>query len=205
MAGVMKKKRIGYFGGTFDPPHLGHVILAQEVLYQLKLDSLAWLVTPDPPHKKGEAITPVESRLEMLELIIRRYPDFEISRVDLDRPAPHYAADSVELARELSPSAELVYLLGEDSLQDLPDWYQPGRFLAALDQLAVAPRPGVDSDLEALEQRLPGISQKTVFLSGVVVEISSSLIRDRIRAGAPFQHFLDREVAAYLSETHLYR
>lgn len=201
----MGKKRVGFYGGTFDPPHLGHEILAQEACYQLGLDSLQWLVTPDPPHKQEAVITPIQQRLEMLDLIVGPIPYFEISRLDLDRQAPHYAADSVELARQMFPDCEIVYLLGEDSLRDLPDWHEPARFLAALDQLAVAPRPGIKADLTELEGRLPGISHKTVFLQGVVLEISSSLIRDRIRKGAPYRHFLDRIVAEYLDLNTLYQ
>ena len=200
----MRKKRVAFFGGTFNPPHLGHEILAQEACYQLGLDSLQWLVTPDPPHKKEAAIAPIQHRLEMLDRIVKSVPYFDISRLDLDRPAPHYAADSVEIARGQFPDCEIIYLLGEDSLQDLPGWHQPTRFLEALDQLAVAPRPGVQADLAGLEGRLPGISQKIVFLQGVVLEISSSLIRERIRQRAPFRHFLDAEVADYLDDNKLY-
>lgn len=200
----MERRRIGYFGGTFDPPHLGHTILAQEVCYQLDLNCLYWLITPDPPHKQGAFITPVKHRLKMVERIVNQVSYFMISRLDLDRPAPHYAVDSVELARELHPDSELIYLMGEDSLLDLPDWHRPIQFLAAVDQLAVAPRPGVKARLGEIEPQLPGISQKTVLLHDVMVEISSSVIRNRIRSGAPYRHFLDDKIADYLLEHKLY-
>jgi len=200
----MERQRVGYFGGTFDPPHLGHTILAQEVCYQLDLDCLYWLITPDPPHKLGASITPVQDRLMMVERIVNRVPYFMISRLDLDRPAPHYAVESVELARELNPDSELIYLMGEDSLLDLPGWHRPVQFLEAVDQLAVAPRPGVEAKLGEIEPRLPGISQKTVLLQDVMVEISSSVIRNRIRSGAPYRHFLDDQVADYLLKHKLY-
>jgi nicotinate-nucleotide adenylyltransferase len=200
----MERQRVGFFGGTFDPPHLGHTILAQEVCYQLNLDSLYWLITPDPPHKLGPSITPVHHRLEMVERIVDRVSYFMISRLDLDRPAPHYAVESVELARKLNPDSELIYLMGEDSLLDLPDWHSPVQFLAAVDQLAVAPRPGAEAKLGEIEPRLPGIGQKTVFLQDVMIEISSSVIRNRIRSGAPYRHFLDDQVADYLLEQKLY-
>ncbi len=201
----MKKKRIGFFGGTFDPPHVGHGILAQEACYQLELDSLQWLITPDPPHKSEAAITPIQHRINMLDLVIQQVPEYAISRIDLDRPPPHYAADSVEIARKQFPEGQIVYLLGEDSLQDLPDWHQPTRFLEELDQLAVAPRPGVSTHLDKLEGQLPGISQLAVFLEGVMLEISSSLIRERIRTGAPYRHFLDSRVADYIKKLELYQ
>lgn len=201
----MGTSRVGYFGGTFDPPHLGHEILAREALFQLELDRLMWLITPDPPHKHTRAISPVEARLEMLQLVMDGCGQFRISHIDLDRQAPHYAADTVEIIKERDPGSALVYILGEDSLRDLPIWHQPERLLAAVDILAVAPRPGVDADLGALEGSLPGISKKVHYLSGVSLEISSSLIRERASLGAPYQHFLNPAVAAYLERSRLYR
>jgi nicotinate-nucleotide adenylyltransferase len=205
MAGLMRKMRVGFFGGTFDPPHVAHGILAQEACYQLKLDSLQWLITPDPPHKREAAITPIQHRLNMLDLIVQRVPDFAISRIDLERRPPYYAVDSVELARKQFPGSQIIYLLGEDSLQDLPVWHQPIRFLEELDQLAVAPRPGVFTQMEDIERHLPGITQKATFLTGVMLEISSSLIRERIKAGAPYRHFLDNSVADYIEKHELYQ
>ena len=200
----MKNGRIGYFGGTFDPPHLGHVILAMEAYYQLKLDSLQWVVTPDPPHKKNRSITPLKKRLEMLALVMKKYQEFGISQVDLQRDPPHYAADTVEILKKDAPEARLVYIIGEDSLRDLPDWKDPERFLAIIDELAIAPRPNVDTNLEELDRELPGLMKKTVFISEIMLEISSSTIRDRIIQGAPFQHFLMTEIAEYIKTNQIY-
>ena len=197
----MKNGRIGSFGGTFDPPHLGHVILAMEAYYQLKLDSLQWVVTPDPPHKKNRSITPLKKRLEMLALVMKKYQEFGISQVDLQRDPPHYAADTVEI---LKNEAGLVYIIGEDSLRDLPDWKDPERFLANIDELAIAPRPNIDTNLEELDRELPGLMNKTVFISEVMLEISSSTIRDRIIQGAPYQHFLMTEIAEYIKTNQIY-
>ena len=121
----MKKKRVGYFGGTFDPPHLGHIILAAETLYLLELDTFYWIITPDPPHKTDRIITPVKHRLEMLRLVAEKYRKFLISDIDLQRDPPHYAADTVKILKNGNPSAELVYIIGEDSLRDLPEWHEP--------------------------------------------------------------------------------
>lgn len=195
---------IGYFGGTFDPPHLGHEMLAGEALFQLSLDAVMWLITPDPPHKIEREITPVQSRLDMLKIVTDRYDEFAISEVDLQRSSPYYAADTVEIIKKQHSEVELVYIIGEDSLQDLPDWYQPERFLSTIDHLAVAPRPGINSDLTALDLKLPGLKEKTVFLTGIMVEISSSLIRERIKEGAPYDHFLFQGVADYIKSNHLY-
>lgn len=200
----MKNGRIGYFGGTFDPPHLGHVILAIEAYYQLKLDSLQWVITPDPPHKKNRSITPLNKRLEMLNLVMKKYQEFGISQVDLQRDPPHFAADTVEILKNDSPETGLVYIIGEDSLRDLPDWKEPERFLANIDELAIAPRPNVDTNLEDLDRELPGLMKKTVFISEVMLEISSSTVRDRIIQGAPYQHFLMTEIAEYIETNQIY-
>lgn len=205
MGGMKTHTRIGYFGGTFDPPHLGHCILALEALFQLKLDTLQWILTPAPPHKKNRSITPLNHRLEMLKHIVDRYPVIEISQVDLRRDPPHYAADTVEILKRDNPTAKIIYIIGEDSLRDMPDWFEPARFLAAIDQLAVAPRPEVNTDLRELDQVLPGIKDKTVFISGVMLEISSSVIRERINQQAPYEHFLPDEVAAYIKNNSVYQ
>jgi len=197
--------KIGYFGGTFDPPHLGHIILAAEAFYQLELDSLKWILTPFPPHKNNLPITPVEVRLEMLKLAVGKHPGFEISLVDLNRDPPHYAADTVEILRAENPISKLIYLIGEDSLVDLPDWYAPTRFLANVDQLVVALRPQINSDLTKLESSLPALREKIYYLSDAMLQISSSFIRERIKNNGPVRHLLDPEVYQYLDENNLYQ
>jgi nicotinate-nucleotide adenylyltransferase len=196
--------KIGYFGGTFDPPHLGHQLLAGEAFYQLKLDSLHWILTPSPPHKGNQSVTPDQHRLEMLQRMIQEYPDFSISRIDLDREPPHYAADTVELLKKRKPDVDLVYIIGEDSLRDLPDWYQPDRFLAFVDQLCVARRPNITVDLNHLTQIFPDLKQKLFFLSGTMMQISSSMIRDRIKNGGAYRHLVTTHVYEYINNNHPY-
>ncbi len=205
MGRVNQTEKIGYFGGTFDPPHLGHIILAVEAYYQLQLDSLRWILTPDPPHKYFQPITPVETRLEMLSRVFQEYPIFELSRVDIDRDPPYFAADTAEILREQHPNTQLVYIIGEDSLHDLPKWIDPDRFLKYIDQLAVAPRPEITTDLNELEAVLPGILDKTRFLSKVTIQISSSLIRERIITNGPYKHFLSPPVAEFIEIENLYQ
>ena len=200
----MKKNRVGYFGGTFDPPHLGHIILAAEAKYFLGLDEFKWIVTPEPPHKKDRIITPVKYRLDMLKLVAAEMGIFEISEVDIQRDPPHYAVDTVEIIKEKNPSVELVYIIGEDSLKDLPNWHEPDRFISAIDQLAVAPRPGIKTDLDQLDREIPGLSEKTVIIPEIMVEISSSIVRERVREGAPFEHFLIDPVIDYINKNKLY-
>jgi len=200
----MRKTRIGYFGGTFDPPHLGHIILAAEAKHYLGLDKFRWIITPEPPHKKERIISPVHYRLEMLKLVIGKLGMFEICEIDLQRDPPHFAADTVEILKREDPSSDLVYIIGEDSLRDLPDWYETNRFLTNIDQLAVVPRPEISTDLAQLNQAIPGISEITIFIPNVMLEISSSVIRKRVREGAPFEHFLIDSVADYIKANNLY-
>jgi nicotinate-nucleotide adenylyltransferase len=198
--------RIGIFGGTFDPPHLGHLILAAEAGYQLYLDRLLFVLTPDPPHKQDRQITPVEDRLAMLVAAISDNPAFELSRVEVDRPGPHYAVDTMKLLREEYPGDELVYLMGGDTLMGLPVvWRQPHEFIAACDYLGVMRRPQDTIDLEGLESQLPGIREKVQFMDAPLLEIASRQIRQRAAEGRPYRYYLPESVCQVIRERKLYR
>ena len=201
----MSKNHLGIFGGTFDPPHIGHLILAGEARYQLRLDRLLWVLTPNPPHKQHQYITPLERRLEMVQAVLTDAPDFELSRVDIDRPGPHYTLDMVRLLRDRHPGAELAYLMGGDSLTDLHTWHRPVDFVAACDRLGVMRRPGEDIDLAAIEARVPGVSDKVRFIDAPLLEIASSEIRERIAEGAPFRYYLPAVVYDIIESANLYR
>jgi nicotinate-nucleotide adenylyltransferase len=196
--------RIGIFGGTFDPVHVGHLILATESASQLDLDKVLWMVTADPPHK-GEQVSPVEDRLAMVSAAIDADPLFEISRIEIDRPGPHMAVDTMRLLHELYPHDTLVYLMGGDSLEDLPAWYQPVEFLAACDEIGVLRRPGHMIDMAALETRLPGLVAKVRFIDSALIDISSTQLRVAIAAGKPFRYSLPPDVYRYVQEHHMYR
>lgn len=198
-------RRVGYFGGTFDPPHLGHIMLAVEAHHQLELDRLDWILTPDPPHKTNRQISPVEIRLEMLQMILDSRPEFQINLIDINRDPPHYAADTVDLLKNNNPADVLVYVIGEDSLHDLPGWYAPDRFISAIDTLAIAPRPGITTDPEEMERLLPGLAGKITFLKDIKIEIASSIIRSRIKDSEPFEHFLPEGLTEYIKSHQLYR
>ena len=197
--------KIGVFGGTFNPPHIAHLILADEASFQLGLDRLLWILTPDPPHKQGQPILPLQDRHDMLAAALAQDLLFELSRVDIDRPPPHYAVDTMLILRESHSGAEWIYLMGGDSLRDLPTWYRPRDFLAACDALAVMRRPGDEVDLEALEGQLPGISTKVRFIDAPLLEISASMLRDRIARGQPYRYYLLPEVYDLIRERELYR
>ncbi len=182
--------RLGIFGGTFDPPHIGHLILASEAYSQLNLERVLWVLTPHPPHKRGQNVSPLEQRLELVQAAVEPDPHFELSRIDIDRQPPYYAADTVELLHERYPQDTLVYLLGGDSLYDLPIWHAPQRFVDASDEIGVMRRPGDQVDLERLEQSLPGLSAKVRFFDTPLIGISATEIRRRAAEGLPFRYFV---------------
>jgi len=201
----MTRERIGIFGGTFDPPHVGHLILAAEAQDQLRLDRLLWVLTPDPPHKQDQSISPLAIRMKLLMAAIGDNPSFELCRVDMDRPGPHYAVDTVKILKEQYPSAEFFYLIGGDSLHDLPTWFQPRRLIELIDGLGVMRRPGDQVDLRNLEQKIPGLSAKICFIEAPLLEISARQIRQRIAAGRAYRYYVPPAVFRLIEELKLYR
>src|SRR6266511_1624260 len=197
-------ERVGLFGGTFDPPHVGHLILASEAKSQLELNRVLWTVTPDPPHKQDQPITPLEHRLAMVKLAIHDNPSFELSEMELERPGPHYTVDTIRLLAEKNPNAEIVPLLGSDSLHDLPTWHQPQEILYAAHWVGVMRRPGEETNLEALERELPGIRSKVHYGDAPLLEIASREIRDRVATRKPFRYYLPPPVFEYIEQHHLY-
>lgn len=200
----MSAERIGIFGGTFDPPHLGHMILADEALNQLGLDRLLWVLTPDPPHKQDQEITSWRTRLHLVRLALKDSPQFEISHVDLDRPGPHYALDTVRILQDQFPAVALVYIIGGDSLHDIPAWHRPVDLLAAVSALGVMRRPGDGVDLSGLELSVPGISGKIEWIEAPLLEISSSQIRQRAAQNRNYRYYLLPQVYREIVRKGLY-
>lgn len=198
-------ERVGLFGGTFDPPHLGHLILASEAQSQLELTRLLWTVTPDPPHKQDQLITLLEHRIAMVKLAIQDNPSFELSEIELQRPGPHYTVDTIRLLAKQNPDAEIVPIIGSDSLHDLPTWHQPQQLLFAAHWVGVMRRPGETANLEALERELPGISSKVHYVDAPLLEIASREIRERVATKRPFRYYLPLPVYEYINEHHLYQ
>jgi nicotinate-nucleotide adenylyltransferase len=195
---------LGIFGGTFDPPHIGHLALASAARVQLGLDRLLWMLTPDPPHKLQQAITPIAHRLAMVELALAGHPEFELSRIELDRPGPHYAVDTIRLVQEQNPDLEIVYLMGSDSLRDLPSWHRPSDLLSAIRYIGVMRRPDSNYNLPALDEILPGIAAKVRFVDAPPVDISASEIRSLAAAGKDFREFVMTDVYEYIVKHRLY-
>jgi len=201
----MSRTRIGLFGGTFDPPHLGHLILASEARAQLHLDRLLWVLTPTPPHKLDQTITAVEHRLAMVELAIADNPAFQLSRLELERPGPHYTLDTVRQALNENPASDVILLIGGDSLHDLPTWHRPADLIAACREIGVMRRLSDSADLSALERVLPGIQTKVRFVDAPLLEIASRDIRRRVAAGEPFRYYVPPSVCEYILQHNLYR
>ena len=197
--------RLGVFGGTFDPPHMGHLVLAWEALHTFELERVLWVLTPYPPHKRGEGILPLDERLAMLECAIADAAEFEISRVDIERPPPHYAIDTLRLLRDQYPQEELYYLIGGDSLYDLRTWYHPEELLVNCDSIGVMRRPADRVDLNALEAALPGITARLKWLDAPMLEISSSDIRRRVAEKRPFRYLVPAGVYQMITSRRLYR
>ena len=196
--------RLGIFGGTFDPPHIAHLILAAEALSQLKIDRILWVLTPEPPHKLGQKITPLDIRLQLLKSALGDDPAFELSSVDIDRSPPHYAVDTMHLLAEQYPGAELVYLMGGDSLHDLPNWHEPQQFIRSCKFLGVMHRPGDLARLDEVETKLPGISTKVRWIVLPLLQVSSTDIRQRIAEGRPYRYFLPASVYDLIKSNGLY-
>lgn len=197
--------RVGIFGGTFDPPHVGHLILAEECRTQLNLDLLLWVVTDNPPHKHYTGVSPIEDRVVLVEKAIRGNPAFQLSRVDIDRPAPHFAIDTVNLLKNEYKGAEMFYLMGGDSLHDLPTWNKPLNFIRLCDGIGVMRRHADKVDLESLEKVLPGISAKVMIVEAPILEISSKQIRQRISENMGYRYYLRDAVYHAITEMGMYR
>lgn len=198
-------KRVGVFGGTFDPPHVGHLILAEECRTQLSLDLLLWVVTDNPPHKRYTNVSPIEDRVKMVAIAIQGNPAFQLSRVDIDRPSPHYAIDTVNILKQEYPGAEMYYLMGGDSLHDLPTWNRPQDFIKTCDGIGVMRRHADQVDLESLEKVLPGISRKVKIVEAPILEISSQQIRQRIVEGMGYRYYLRDAVYQAITEMGIYQ
>ena len=196
--------RLGILGGTFDPPHVGHLSLARAAYTQLRLERVLWVLTADPPHKQRQRLSPAGDRLALVQAALAGEPAFTLSRVDLDRPGPHWAADTVRLLAEQYPDAPLIYLMGGDSLRDLPRWDRPLEFLRWC-RLGVWRRPGAVVDLEALEMALPGLAAKVEWVDLPPQAIASQDIRRRVQQGASVADLVPAAVARLIAARGLYR
>jgi nicotinate-nucleotide adenylyltransferase len=195
--------RLGLYGGTFDPIHLGHLILAEQCREACTLDRVWLVVAGSPPHKPGGR-TAVGHRLEMVRIAIAGHPAFAASDIEAKRPGPHYSVETLEAVRRDHPDDELFFLIGADSLADLPSWREPER-IARLATIVVVNRPGIEEvDRDRLPDFGPG-SRPLAWVSIPPVGIASSDLRRRLAEGRSIRYMVPRGVEAYIEAHGLYR
>ena len=193
------------FGGTFDPPHLGHLAAAQEACIVAGLERVLFVPAGRNPLKLREPISSVEHRLAMTELAIRDNPAFAVSGADAERAGPSYTVDLLErLQAELGPERRLAFIVGMDVLHELHRWHNPGRVLE-LARLVAISRPGQRTiEPGNLEARLPGALDRITVVWTAGVAISSRELRARVAGGRPIRYLVPDAVAAYIAEHRLY-
>ncbi len=198
--------KVGMLGGTFDPIHLGHLILAEQARAGLGLDRVLFVPAGQPWRKAGRQIAPVADRVAMVRAALGDDPYFELSLVESERAGPSYTADTLEaLHEQLGDGVELFFILGQDALADLPNWRDPGRIVARA-RLVVAARAGwTPADLAALERVAPGIRERIDVVVMPRIDISSTDIRRRVTAADSIRFLVPPAVERYIAETGLYR
>ena len=198
---------IGVLGGTFDPIHMGHLIIAEEVRARLDLTEVLFVPAGQPWLKlnNANAISPAEHRVAMVRLAVADEPAFKLSTMEIDRPGPSYTVDTMaELSRQIGADDKLFFILGWDNLNQLPRWHQPSR-LVKLCRLVPLRRVGFASpDLDSLEAAIPGLAKSLVMLDTPQIEISASEIRARVARGLPIHKLVPEPVERYIIERKLY-
>jgi nicotinate-nucleotide adenylyltransferase len=202
-------RRVGILGGTFDPVHYGHLVIAEEVYAALKLAEMVFVPSGQPPHKLNEVITAAQHRLAMLELAIASNPHFSISLVELDRPGPSYTVDTLRLLRkQWGEQTAIYFLIGWDSLEELLTWHDAVGMLKQLNYLVAVRRPGYNEAggyRDWLESRSPGIKQRLLVVEAPQLDISSTDLRLRVAEGRPIKYQTPESVEQYIRQYGLYR
>lgn len=196
---------IGVLGGTFDPVHRGHLKIAEVAMQRLDLDRILFMPAGEPWLKAEKEITPSQHRKKMLELAIEGYPRFAISTIELERPGATYTIETLEILHAGMDSAtDIFFLMGWDSLIQLPQWKRPSE-LIQMCRIVAFTRSGMwQPDLKTLEKKVPGIIHNTIILDMPPVDISSSDIRDRISKGLSIEGLVPEGVEEYILNNRLY-
>jgi nicotinate-nucleotide adenylyltransferase len=197
--------KIGVLGGTFDPIHLGHLIVAEEARAKINLTQTLFVPAGQPWLKTNNVISPAEHRVEMIRLAIADKPYFKLSTMEIERPGPTYTVDTIAaLKGQLSPGDELFFILGWDNLIQLPQWREPSRLIKMCHLVAI-PRVGYPTpDLTSLEAAVPGLSQSLVLLDKPWIDINASVIRQRVAQGLSISHLVPEPVERYIKQHKLY-
>lgn len=198
--------RIGIFGGTFDPVHMGHLILAEQCRSQARLDEVWFVPSAHPPHKADAGVTRFEQRAEMIELAIAGHPAFRVERVEKELKPPSYTAETLAELRRRHPEHDFYLLMGSDGLPDFPGWHEPRR-VVELAGLVVVPRPGVmlwtaERLATALGMDVAGV--RLQFVACPMIEIASRELRRAIADGMSIRYLVPRAVEEYIRDRKLY-
>jgi nicotinate-nucleotide adenylyltransferase len=195
--------RVGILGGAFNPPHVGHLICAQEALVQLELEKVVFMPVGQAPHRELQGDPGAEARLEMVELAVADDGRFAVSRAELDRSGPSYTADTLRELREKGPDDELFLILGGDQAAALPSWHEPETVLS-LATVAVVERTNWSRNAIGIKVgRLPG-AERIRYLDMPMMQVSSSNIRRRVGEGLPIRYLVPDKVANYIGTNDLY-
>jgi nicotinate-nucleotide adenylyltransferase len=197
-------RRVGLFGGTFDPPHLGHLVLAECARDRLGLDEVRFIPAGQPPHKRSHPVSPCARRVAMVRLAVRGNPAFVVSTLEARRRGPSFTIETLRRVASETPRARLYLLMGADSLDEFPTWREPEAILS-LATLAVAGRPGA---ARAARRRPKGAllrRGRIAWLDNAEIDVSSSRVRARVRAGHSVRYLVPDAVAAYIARHRLYR
>jgi len=198
--------KLGILGGTFDPIHLGHLIIAEEAMSSLGLDRVLFVPAGDPWMKADTTITPKQHRLAMVLAAVGDNPKFKVSPSELERFGPSYTVETLEEFKEdYGLQTELFFIIGADALMDFGRWSQPERVLE-LCTLAVVGRPAQEEpDLSALESSLPGIRKRVAMVDDVAIGVSATDIRERVAEGRSIRYLVPPTVETYIQEHGLYK
>ncbi|TCS94800.1 nicotinate-nucleotide adenylyltransferase [Hazenella coriacea] len=191
--------KVGIFGGTFDPIHLGHLILADQARQSASLDQVWFIPTGEPPHKKGKRVTSAHHRMKMVELAIANHTDFCLSQIELERSGPSYTIHTIQALIEKYTNYQFFLLIGADMVKDLPHWYKIKEILQFVQVIALG-RPGID--LEGLSPMI--LDRVTWIEEGIETNISSTYIRDQIKQGRSVKYIVPDAVGQYVKEQGLY-
>jgi len=195
---------VGILGGTFNPPHVGHLVCASEARWQLELDRVVLMPVSRPPHKRLEADPGIERRLAMCAAAVAGEAGLEVSRVEADRPGASYTVDTLRELHAQSPEHLLTFLVGGDMAHSFPAWREPAAVLE-LAELGVAEREGLArADIVDRLRTVPGGEKRVRFFDMPRIDVSSSMLRRRVAEGRPVRHLVPDGVAAYIAAQGLY-
>ena len=198
--------RLGMFGGTFDPVHRGHLVVAEEVRDRLGLDQVLFVPAGRPWFKDGQPVTPAVHRLEMVRRAIEGKCRLTLSDAEVSRPGPSYTADTLEqLTAERSGGVEIYLIVGLDALAEIDRWGRPERVLELSTVVGVSRLDSVATYREALESVAEGAAARVVFVEGPMVDISGTDIRGRVKRGQSIKDLVPASVESYINENRLYR